>query len=46
VGAFTGVIYANGTQPAIAVGDVARKLDGRIVQLSAKPNHSPLATLR
>lgn len=45
VGAFTAVMYAKGGQPAVAVGDVARKLDGRIVQ-SAQTTHSPIATLR
>lgn len=34
VGAFTAVMYAKGEKPALAVGDVAQKLDGRIVKLS------------
>lgn len=46
VGAFTAVMYPNGEQPAIAVGDVAQKLDNRIVQLSADANHSSLAQVR
>jgi hypothetical protein len=33
IGAFTGVIYTNGETPLIAVGDVARKLDGRLAQV-------------
>ena len=41
VGAFTAVMYANGGQPKVAVGEVARKLDSRIVQLSANTNASP-----
>ncbi len=32
-GAFTAVIYPNGKPPKVAVGEVAQKLDGRIVQL-------------
>lgn len=31
-GAFTGVMYATGDRPAVAVGNVARKLDSRIEQ--------------
>lgn len=46
VGAFTGVIYAKGEQPALAVGDVAQKLDARIVKLSADANPSPLTKIR
>ena len=46
VGAFTAVMYPKGEQAAIAVGDVARKLDGRILQLSADANRSSLATVR
>lgn len=46
VGAFTAVMYAKGEQPALAVGDVARKLDGRIVKLSADAHRSPLARIR
>lgn len=34
-GAFTAVMYPTGKQPKVGVGDVARKLDGRIVQLPA-----------
>jgi hypothetical protein len=47
VGAFTAVMYPNnGKQPAVELGDVARKLDGQIVKLSADTNHSPLARVR
>ncbi|MEW6492117.1 MAG: hypothetical protein AB1589_06155 [Cyanobacteriota bacterium] len=35
MGAFTGVMYANGQQPVIAVADVAQKLDHRLEQLSS-----------
>ncbi len=42
VGAFTAVMYPKAGKPAVAVGDVARKLDGRIVQVSADTYHSPL----
>lgn len=45
-GAFTAVLYTNGGQPAVKVDDVARKLDGRIVQLSANANRSTVATVR
>lgn len=41
VGAFTAVMYPNGGQPKVAVGEVARKLDSRIVQLSANTNAFP-----
>lgn len=34
VAAFTAVMYADGEQPAIAVGDAARKLDSRIMEPS------------
>lgn len=34
-GAFTGVIYANGQQPGVAVADLAQKLDRRVEQLSS-----------
>lgn len=34
-GGFTAVMYPTGKPPQVAVGDVARKLDGRIVQLPA-----------
>lgn len=34
VGAFTAVMYPKSKQPAIALGDLAQKLDGKIVQLS------------
>ncbi len=48
VGAFTAVMYANGGQPVVGVGDVARKLDGRIVQLSSQTetHRSPLAKVQ
>jgi hypothetical protein len=42
VGAFTAVMYANGKQPAITLGDLAQKLDGRIVNLSADARRSSL----
>lgn len=35
MGAFTGVMYANGQQPVVGVADVAQKLDRRIQQLSS-----------
>lgn len=38
VGAFTAVMYPNGEQPKLALGEVARKLDGRIVQIPASTN--------
>lgn len=38
VGALTAVIYANGKQPLVPVGDVVRKLDGRILQVSPAAN--------
>lgn len=38
VGALTAVIYANGKQPLVPVGDVVRKLDGRILQASPAAN--------
>jgi len=38
-GGFTGVMYPLDKQPTVGVGDVARKLDGRIGQLpAASPN--------
>ena len=40
MGALTGVIYANGEQPAIGVGDLARKLDQRIEQVAANTTPS------
>ena len=44
VGAFTAVMYpTNGGQPTAAIGDVAQKLDARILQLSADANRSPVA---
>ena len=36
-GALTGVMYTNGEQPLIGVGNLARKLDQRIEQFSASP---------
>jgi len=33
----------NGGQPTAAIGDVAQKLDARILQLSADANRSPVA---
>lgn len=33
-GALTGIMYANGEQPLVGVGDLARKLDQRIEQFS------------
>lgn len=39
-GAFTAVMYPVGKQPSLGVGDVARKLDGRIVSPSAAPSGS------
>jgi hypothetical protein len=44
VGAFTAVMYPNGAQPKLAVGEVARKLDGRIVQVSADTKASTSAS--
>jgi len=44
VGAFTAVMYPNGGQPKLAVGEVARKLDGRIVQVSADTKGSASAS--
>jgi hypothetical protein len=38
VGALTAVIYTNGKQPLVPVGDVVRKLDGRILQVSPAAN--------
>ncbi|MBD1922335.1 hypothetical protein H6F77_14760 [Microcoleus sp. FACHB-831] len=38
VGAFTVVTYVNGNKPTIGVGDVARKLDGKILQSSPSAN--------
>jgi len=40
VGAFTGVMYGNEAPPEVGVGDVARKLDGRLVKLSDVNNRS------
>lgn len=40
VGAFTGVMYTNDRSPELGVGDVARKLDGRIVKLASANNRS------
>lgn len=34
-GALTGIMYANGEQPLVGVGDLARKLDQRIEKFSA-----------
>lgn len=39
-GALTGIMYANGEQPALGVGDLAQKLDQRIEQVSASPTPS------
>lgn len=41
--AFTGVMYVNGQMPLIQVGDVAQKLDSRIVQRSAQSYPASLA---
>ncbi len=41
--AFTGVMYVNGQMPLIQVGDVAQKLDSRIVQVSAQSYPASLA---
>ncbi|WP_044210587.1 hypothetical protein [Coleofasciculus chthonoplastes] len=41
--AFTGVMYVNGQMPLIQVGDVAQKLDSRIVQRSAQSYPAGLA---
>lgn len=41
--AFTGVMYLNGQMPLIQVGDVAQKLDSRIVQRSAQSYPAGLA---
>lgn len=38
VGAFTAVMYPKGEQPKLAVGEVAQKLDTRIVQIPAGIN--------
>lgn len=38
VGAFTGVMYGSARPPELGVGDVARKLDGRLVKLSTVNN--------
>ncbi len=35
MGAFTGVMYANGQQPVVGVADVAQKLDRRLQQFSS-----------
>lgn len=40
-GVLTGIMYANGEQPLVGVGDLARKLDQRIEQFSA--NTTPAA---
>jgi hypothetical protein len=40
-GAFTGIMYAQGDQPALGVGDLAQKLDRRIEQVSANTIPSP-----
>lgn len=40
VGAFTAVMYLNGQEPTVLVGDVARKLDGKIVKSSPTANLS------
>ncbi|MFE1748173.1 hypothetical protein [Coleofasciculus sp. H7-2] len=37
-GALTAVMYVNGKQPAVQVGDVVRKLDSRILQVSPAAN--------
>lgn len=44
--AFTGVMYLNGQMPLIQVGDVAQKLDGRIVKVSAQSYPASLANYR
>ncbi|MFW5666139.1 MAG: hypothetical protein ACOC2Z_11470 [Coleofasciculus sp.] len=41
--AFTGVMYLNGQMPLIQVGDVAQKLDSRIVRVSAQSYPASLA---
>ncbi|MEQ9620545.1 hypothetical protein [Coleofasciculus chthonoplastes] len=41
--AFTGVMYVNGQMPLIQVGDVAQKLDSRLVQVSAQSYPAGLA---
>ncbi|GAB4178515.1 MAG: hypothetical protein Fur006_11010 [Coleofasciculaceae cyanobacterium] len=40
MGAFTAIMYANGEQPLVGVGDLARKLDLRIEQFSANTTAS------
>lgn len=40
MGAFTAIMYTNGEQPVVGVGDLARKLDLRIEQLSANTTSS------
>ncbi|MBD1943044.1 hypothetical protein H6F50_11845, partial [Coleofasciculus sp. FACHB-712] len=37
-GALTAVMYVNGKKPAVQVGDVVRKLDSRILQVSPAAN--------
>lgn len=46
VGAFTAIMYTNSRQPALGVGDLARKLDSRIVESSANAKSSSLAKVR
>lgn len=43
VGAFTAIMYRNGEKPTVQLGDVARKLDNRIVQ--AYPGVIPSGTV-
>jgi len=45
-GAFAAVMYAKSGKSAISVGDVAQKLDNRIVKLSAQANRPPLISVR